>query len=183
MKLTKLILALTLALPVFAATYTKDVPSKGVQSALVGALGQPEYKNEALDLGTRFAQIKLASADVKLLNSRPILIVTSPGAGKALIPIAAYATIDYNTGTYVTNSNETLDVEYGGGGSGDVGVAIPVVLMEATADAIASEPAISVVPVENAGLYAHIGGGDPTGGDSDIFIRVYYKIVPSLLTK
>lgn len=177
----KALLILLLASQAFG--YTKDSPSSGFKSAATSAFGQPEYKDESIDLGTSYAEVRLSSAQVKTLFTTPVLAVTSPGSGKALFPIAAYATLDFNSTAWVANSNNHLDVEFGGSGSGTVAVSIDEDLMEASSDkGWFAYGSTNQAAQQNTALYLHTSGANPTIGDSPITVRIYYKVVPYLLS-
>lgn len=175
-------LLLTLLLASQGFGYPKNSPSSGLNSAGVSAFGQPEYRDEMVELASRYVQVELTSAGIKSLNGTPILAVTSPGAGKVLIPIAVYGTLDYRTAAYATSSDKTLDVEYGGSRSGEKVLSLPFSFVEATADKASFAPVSDgVSPLENTALYVHIDAGNPTLGDGTIFLRIYYKIAPYLM--
>jgi hypothetical protein len=161
--------------------YPKNSPSSGLNSAGVSAFGNPEYRDEMIDLAARYVQVELTSTQIKALNTTPILLVTSPGSGKALMPVAVYATINYNTGTYAAGGRP-IDVEYGGSRTGEKVMSVTHSLVQATADKTQVVFASSgVAPLDNTALYAHIDAANPTAGDSSIFLRVYYRIIPYLM--
>lgn len=163
--------------------YPYKSPSSGFNSAATSAFGNSEYKDEAIDLGTRFAEVKLTSVEVKRLFTTPILVVATPATGKAIIPIGAYAYLDFQSAAWAFNSNNHIDIEYGGSGSGNIGISIGEdKLGEAAADTITYTPAQEVVATAERGLFVHTSGANPTIGDSPIWIRVYYKEVPSTLS-
>lgn len=175
----KVFLATLLLASSVGYSYPKDSPSSGFKSAGISAFGSPEYAEEAVDQGTRWVELKLTSAQVKTLNQTPVLAITSPGSGKMLIPIGVYGFLDYESAPWAFNSNNHIDIEYGGGQSGNIGVSIGEdKLGEATADTATYTPAQEVVGSSNTALYVHTSGGNPTVGDSPIWLRIYYKIVP-----
>lgn len=181
--MNKAILAMGLVIGLTAFSYPKDSPSSGFQEAGISAFGTPEYRDESIDQGARWVEIKLSSAQVKTLNTTPILAVTSPGSGKALIPVGAYGFLDFQSAAWAFNSNNHIDIEYGGGQSGNIGISIGEdKLGEATADAITWTPAQEVAATANTALYVHTSGANPTVGDSPIWLRIYYRIVPSTLS-
>ena len=94
-----------LVLPVIGAPYQKDAPGSGMNQALLSAMGKPLYRETLVDMADRYVQVKLSSAQVLTLNTTPVLLVATPGSGKTIIPVAVYGSIDYNSTTYVTNSN------------------------------------------------------------------------------
>lgn len=176
------LLLITALMSSLAMAYQKNSPSPGLNSAAVSALGQPEYREELVDLADRYVQVELTSAQIRTLNTTPVLVVTSPGAGKALVPHAVYATLDFRSIAHVTNSDKTLDLEYGGSRTGEKVASLPTAFVEATADkAGLAYVSGAVAPLENTALYAHIDTGNPSTGDSSILLRIYYKVVPYLL--
>lgn len=167
-----------------AEAYTKDSPSSGFKMAGINAFGNPEYRDEAIDMGARFAQLKIISTDVKTLNRTPLLAVTSPGTGKALLPVAVYATMDFRSKAY-TYTGAKLNLFYGGQAStGQKAAAVPGAFLTNSSDK--SELALvstGINPLEDTALYVNVDTSNPTVGDSDIYLRVYYRIVPTLLTE
>lgn len=162
--------------------YPKDTPSRGLDSAVISAVGQPEYKDELFGVAGKYVEIKLTSAQVKTLNTTPILAVTTPASGYALVPTGVLGYIDYTSATWVSNSNNPITLEYGGSGTGNIALSITdSKLMELTADGLSYTYGAEVNPTADRALYAHVSGGNPTVGDSPIWLRIYYKVVPSAL--
>ena len=69
MRLLTFLLPLLLALPVLGAE-PNDSPSQGYKSASLSAHGQPKYRDEALEMGTRYKQFRLTTAQALLLKAK-----------------------------------------------------------------------------------------------------------------
>lgn len=177
-----LLIALLVSLPVFGASYQKDAPDSKMDSALLSAVGQPNFKDGLINMGDRYKQLKLSAAQVKALNSRPILVVSTPGAGSLLVPTAVLATMDYNSATY--SSGNSIQLTWGPGG--DEALFVEGQFLTSSVDAAyyqqATKGTASLSGYLQKGLYAQVAAADPTTGDSEVFLRVYYRELPGLLT-
>lgn len=124
----------------------------------------------------RFASLTIATGDVLLLNSTPQTIVSAQGAGTSITVIAALYSIDYNSAAYATNINLTLI------SSGATVAQMTSDTLNATVsrtisferNIIGSGSATDTQVIENADLQVSVDSGDPTAGDSDIEVFVFY---------
>lgn len=127
----------------------------------------------------RYADVTIPTAEVLALRTTPKTLVAAPGAGFCIVPLAAYATLDFNSIAY-DNGTDTLDVLYSGGSAL---MSFATTLVEAAADinSYVEKAEAAMALLENTAVVARCSSADPTAGDSDIKIRVYYRIVPLLL--
>lgn len=131
------------------------------------------------------AELTILSADVLTLNSVPIEIIPTPGAGKAIEVISASRKLDFNTTPYATNTRLILkttsgNVEIMNWGSG--GLNTNLSLSPYTSNilsALTSNSSSSTAQqlFENEGVFVSVLTGDPTAGDSDIKVYVTYRII------
>lgn len=116
------------------------------------------------------ATVVIATGDVLTLNASPVNIVPSPGATKALIPLAVESFIDYAGVAYATNTDLLFEYESGG-----TQIAILTAALAATADSVSYGPAVNVVDEAlDQGIDVTEGGGDPATGTSPVRVTVYY---------
>jgi len=123
------------------------------------------------------ASLTIASADVLQLNSTPLTIVAAQGAGTAIEVVSASVKIDFNSAAYATNTfiqlivNGATTAQYGGG------------ILNATVATTKKLPEISTTSatttqlITNSALQVSTLTGNPTAGDSDITVRVLYRVI------
>lgn len=162
---------------------------------LLTAVRTPEQRDElvaainaAAEIGTdemnenllKYVDVTIPTASVLTLFDTPVTLVAAPGAGKAIVVEAVYCTIDYNSAAYVIQTGDTLNINYTGGSTV---AAFNEAFLESSADARAYvKPAVAqMVPAVNTAVSAKISTTNPTTGDSDLKLRVYYRVIPSLL--
>lgn len=126
---------------------------------------------------TYCASVTIPSADVLTLNSVPIEIVSAQGAGTAIQVMSASFKMVYGTTQYATNYNIQLLT------SGAIVQQAEVEGLNASVSNIrAFEISHTNVPtgtqiIENAALNVTVETGNPTAGDSDITVYVYYRVI------
>ena len=154
--------------------------TSAVRQAVLSALGQPELANVIVEGTLLHKDVTIPTADVLTLYTTAYELIPAPGAGNCILVEGVYATIDYASATYSAGSN-TLDVRYTNS-SGDLVAQLTNAFLTSSADGRAqADMQAETVPVVNAAVVAHVPSANPTTGDSDIKVRVYYRIVPSLL--
>ncbi len=124
---------------------------------------------------TRCASLTIASADVLQLNSTPLTIVPAQGVGTAIEVISASAKLTFGTVQYTTNTVLQLFTT----GGNDAQVDWISTFLTSTVNTIGR--AVNIYDksnlIENAALTVTVETGNPTAGDSDIEIFVYYRII------
>jgi len=184
---TKIVtLLLLLALPLGAAQYAKQAPNSKLNSALLSAVGQPRFRDTLVDMADRYAEIRIPTAQVLTLNDNPLQIVASPGAGNTIVATALYVTMDYNAATYANGGH--LELNYGADGSRAIAVDVGLVTAGDDEnryfhDTFGSTTLTDLSGVSNQGLFVQAETAEFITGDSDLYVRVYYRIVPTLLVK
>ena len=126
----------------------------------------------------------ITSAQLLAIYTTPINLISAPGANKAILVEKVIASIDYGTAAYATRTD--LEIRYDGSTAGDAaGIESTMASLDAillkTADEIAVVSGLwqadEISIVINKGISAKVATGNPTAGDSDLKIRVYYRIV------
>lgn len=125
------------------------------------------------------AKVTLTAAQVLQLNSTPIQIVAAPGYGKAIDVISVARKLDFNSIAYATNLHLLLYIdtaddwmfEWDANGLGGTNTTI----IKGTNNPVTVNSDTQLI--ENKSVIALVEAGDPTAGDSDITIYVYYHII------
>jgi hypothetical protein len=123
------------------------------------------------------AKLTIATADVLHLNTTPIEIVASPGAGYAIEVISASMKMVYNSATYATNTSLELLTAGATNSQASTVIKNSASTIRRFADATTLASATATQLVENAALNVTVASGDPTAGDSDITVYVTYRII------
>lgn len=139
----------------------------------------------------RQADITITSAELLALNATPISLIAAPGADKAIWFMGAVLTKAAGTAYAGIAAGEDLAFCYTNAAGLDVGVCETTgFLDQATAQARVVNPQTGAlaggtvsdfVPVANAALVLALLTGEITTGDSDLKVRVFYRIVPTVL--
>ena len=124
------------------------------------------------------AELVITSAQVLALNSTPIQIIPSPGAGKYIQIEHSSCKLTYNSTTYATNTSITLYTDT----ATRVQHSISSILNATVTRIGAGSPqavsgATDTQLISDKAVYVSVASGNPTTGNSDIKIYVTYKIV------
>jgi len=163
--------------------YTKTDPATGSMS---------KYINIGSDSSCRFVQVgvelqvdvTIPTAEVLALNTTPKTIAPAPGAGFANVPTGMLLFLDYETVAYDgIAEGEDLSLKYTNAAGAEVMQVEATGFLDASADAVrfARVPTTLVTPVANAALVLHMLTGNIATGDSDLKVRLFYKVVPTTL--
>ena len=131
----------------------------------------------------------LTAANVKALNATPISLVPAPGSGYALIFEGAVVYYGFNTAAYAgIAGGEDLAVKYTDASGLQVGSCETASFLDQTSNQTrfispyrAASGASDIIPAANAALVLHMLSGEITSGDTQLKLRVYYRIVPVTL--
>lgn len=150
-------------------------------------LWTPTTKIQELDM--RVDSKTITSAQLLALNATPQTIVTAPGANKAVIFEGAMIHKPAGTAYAGIAAGEDLSFKYTGAGGIEVGqVETTGFLDQATAQTRWARPhhgasgPNDITPVANAPLVLHLLVGEITTGDSNLVLRIFYRILPTVLT-
>ena len=126
-----------------------------------------------------YAELDVTSAQVLTGSSSPVAFGLTVPSGYAIDIVGGSVTIDYGTTPYATNMNVSVRTV----GSTDSQLVSPDALnatqsctrkMAINANFTATDTQL----INGADLEFYVDSGDPTAGDSDIKIRVYYRLIP-----
>lgn len=136
------------------------------------------------------ADVTLTSAQVLALNATPISVIAAPGANKAIIIESVVAYTAGGTAYAGIAVGEDLVLRYtNGSGTILTGIETTGWLDQTTAQTRVGRPQsavgthqVELTPTANAAVVAHLTTGEITTGNYDIKLRVYYRVVPTVLT-
>ncbi len=123
--------------------------------------------------------VTVPSADVLISNATPYLIIGAPGAGYGIEVISASQSIVYVSAAYATNTISQLLVD-----TATVpqmicnDILVSTVSRTVPMDRDFTIGASDTVIIANKGLYFKTKTGNPTAGDSNIIVKVRYRIIP-----
>jgi hypothetical protein len=141
----------------------------------------PFLRGRAEHIVGGYRTVKIPSASVLTLNTVPIQIVPAPAAGKILIPTLMIASLVYGAATYAVNASGA-SLKYGTAGAGtSTGFTLSQAFLQSS-----SGTNVQVVNQSSAATYLPAttdyatpltliaASADPTTGDSDLYVRVYF---------
>lgn len=138
-----------------------------------------------------YVDVTITSAQLLALNATPQTIVAAPGANLALIFKGAVLHKPAGTAYAGIAAGEDLSVKYTNAAGAEVGVVEATGFLDQTTAqtrfALPSTPsgagtATDITPVANAPLVLHLLVGEIITGDSNLLLRVYYRVVPTILS-
>lgn len=125
------------------------------------------------------ATVTVSSAQLLALNATPKTLIAAPGAGKALILVAAELWLDYATTAYAEiAAGEDLTIKVSDAAGATLATVETTGFLDATADAFRYvEPTTTAArtPVANAPLVLHLLTGEIITGDSPLKLRILYR--------
>jgi hypothetical protein len=135
--------------------------------------------------------VTITSAQVLALNATPISVVAAPGAGLAVIPSRVMIHKPAGTAYGGIAAGEDLVLKYTNGSGAQCSSVVETTgfLDQTTAQTrVAHAPgsmttvAGDYAPVANAAVVLHLLVGEITTGNSPLYVRVWYDIVPTVFT-
>lgn len=112
-----------------------------------------------------------------LQSGNPLQIIAAPGAGNAFVIESVLVEMTYNSAPW---TDTTSDIQFadGAGGGNPVGlVDISGTPFQVSADATVFELATANNLLSNSPIYANLSNTPWSGGDSDLLITIYYRII------
>ena len=136
----------------------------------VGSSWAINGSRDADDSPVYYASTTIETADVLTLNATPVPIISAAGSGKAIIPTLILVTMDFNSAAYTTHTSMRLQIS----DNADLEIF----------DLSKSNNWRQVTPfeighdlIENEAVYVTVDTGNPSAGNSDVKVKIWYKIV------
>lgn len=140
-----------------------------------------------------YVDVTITSAQLLALNATPQQVVAAPGANKAIIFEGAVIHKPAGTAYAAVAAGEDLSFKYTDASGAEVGVCETTGFVDqATAQTRYVRPtavgggvaatATQFTPVANAALVLHLLVGEITTGTSPLRLRVFYRVVPTVLS-
>lgn len=136
-----------------------------------------------------YIDVTLTSAQILALNATPITVIAAPGASKAVVVTGAVAYKAAGTAYGGIAAGEDVSLRYTDGSGAMLAVFEATgFLDQATAQTRYAYPqsavataSVEVTPVANAAIVAHMVTGEITTGTSDLVLRIFYRVIPTVL--
>lgn len=125
------------------------------------------------DNSIRNIKVTVSSSEILALNTTPKTLIAAPGSGKLIQPYSITTFLDYGSAAYATNTNLQFVL------STFVFTSSSSVLTQ-TADSYAYLSSLltpTTVNIANQPLQATVQTGDPTAGDSPLYVYITYRII------
>lgn len=126
----------------------------------------PEWKDN-LAVSTT---VTIPTASVLTANSSPYELIPAPGAGRYIVILGAYMSVDYAGVAYATNVNVIIRI-------GTTQLVSSFITISNTADkaAVFQMQAVTIPINQNCNFF--VQNGNPTDGNSDVKVTLVYKIL------
>lgn len=125
------------------------------------------------------SEVIISSASVLTGNASPVTIVAAQGSNMVIVPVAFHIHLKYNSAAYATNT--TFRFEINGTPVSNTNTTI----LPGTADRYTIMNPIDVdttTDLRNQALVFEVQTGNPTAGNSPLYISCIYRVVEALIT-
>lgn len=134
-----------------------------------------------------YRTVKIATAGVLTLNTVPVQIVPAMGANTLIIPTLVVASLVFNSAAYSCNASGA-SLKYGSAGAGtSTGFTLSQAYIQSSTgtnvQVVNQSSAATYLPATtdyNAALTLIAASSDPTTGDSDLYVRVYFRVLSNM---
>lgn len=156
-------------------------------------VGEIDLEGEVSNAGgagnlEQFVDVQITSTQLLALNATAQTIVPAPGAGKALIFTGAVVHKPAGTAYAGIADGEDLSVKYTNGSGLEVAQIETTGFLDQTSvqtryarPATTASGDSSITPVANAALVLHLLVGEVTTGNSPLNLRVFFRVVPTVI--
>jgi hypothetical protein len=162
--------------------------TEAYRAGAVAQFDAGSFINDAVGRVERHADVTITPAQLLALNATPQTIVAAPGAGLFLAFERALLHKPAGTAYSGIASGEDLSIKYTDASGLELSqIETTGFLDQATAQTrwasrhTAASAANQITPVENAPLVLHLLTGEITTGNSNLLLRVFFRVVPFTL--
>ena len=146
------------------------VANSGGTEASVGNDWKITHSASASDDPTYYTEVTLSSAQLLSIHTTPQTIISAGGAGKFIMPTQILVSMDYNSSAYATHTELRLMI--------DDNNSLVIFDLSQANDYIQATPFTFAHDIFlNTAIKVTTTVGNPTAGNSDVKIKVWYKIV------
>lgn len=154
-----------------------------------GSLVTAEYADDSVTpakldpMVLKYVDVTITSAQLLALNATPQTVLAAPGAAKAIIPVGVIAYKAAGTAYAGIASGEDLSFKYTNSSGAEIAqMETTGFLDQTTAQTRFAYPnTVNVTPVANAAIVVMLLTGEITTGDSDLKLRFFYRVIPTVL--
>ena len=115
------------------------------------------------------------------MYTTPQALIPAPGAGKAIAIEAVSTALTYASAAFATNTDLYINYDSSagdGGGANALTAAIDAILLKTANEVSISRPQVDEVTlVQNKGISAKVGTGNPTAWGGTLKITIFYRII------
>lgn len=137
------------------------------------------------DTHLQYQDTTLSTAQILALNATPQTVVTAPGAGKCIVFVGAELFLDYNSAAYAgVAAGEDLAFKVADSSGSTVATVEATGFIDQTADGLRYvHPSTTAYTLQaNQPLVIHMLTGEVITGNSPIYVRTFFRVVPSTLS-
>jgi hypothetical protein len=155
-------------LGIYDLMYVAEDTGSGFDDAIISGKDLMQF------IGGWTPEIRIRTSDILDAYSTPFELMSAPGAGKMILPHKILVRTDYNSTPYATNTNSRFFIPDAGN---DLLIGASDLAFTDSRYVYYVIPSGSATLRENRPLMYSVQDGNPTAGDSDIYIRIYYQIL------
>lgn len=129
-------------------------------------------------ISDRYADANITHAQLLALNSSPIEVIATPGAGKAIQVLSMLGSYVYGNIAAYTHAGSLVAVPTGNTSLTQAAIATGMITQ--TSNQMRAAGAVTTATLkENVGISLFAGSANPSGGDASnvVKFRIYYRIV------
>lgn len=162
----------------FADNTTRDISEADLRTLAEDLKDSVPFNLDASLAQLVTVKVTISSAEILALNATPKTLVAAQGASTIIDLVSCQMFLDYNSIAYATNTSLWLSYNASGGDLHTTAVSIA----STTADYyvkfdLNAQTAYNSAVRVNTPLVAYVSGGNPTAGNSVIYMYLTYRVI------